>query len=684
MSTLRGLLGCVSDRSHEYKIKFGVPLSEALNNDNLPIPLVDLLIYIAQEGVTTTDLFRRPGNTNDAKMIMKSLAEGKRINLTNYNFYTLATVVKKFLLKIPGGVFGEAVEVKLLQVLNLQQRLDQYEEFFEIITTLPPATQQLLALLFGTWFRIVNHAEFNNMSSEAVAKSVAGSVFHTCADDPRKVEEAVQVLQILIDDFGVANLFGRKNLQYFADMTHMGVRVREKFKFEYQYPKQGSATYEESVQYFALVLQQEAQKCGFDPVKDAISEDEFYGGNHGVANSPPSPQSLLQAPGNSSDNPHKKLANVTSISAPEVNKGYSPTNEHLTPNRMTYQSSSLSRFDNVRRRQLMRMKKRSNWFLSGSPGNANQSGMQEPLHVSNTMSDSVVSDTGILETPTPLSDRLSDGGGSLMESFLSSCNSDKRLSHSLGPFPYRHQPDLLNGNHTLASTSSSQGPSPRHSTPSPSPPVTNRDVRYFMVDNCYEAKRPPSTTASTDQSWDQPASEAALQLMNIISLLLLVFSSKPTVIPSLTGPGICPPTIALWKLCSPLHPKFCSMFVGFLISNDFHPRGQTSRFPSLQTKSLTAGDQQCLSDRPAGAARGGWLDDGVCWTTLQVLELQEETQSFQTVLHATCYRTIMYMSILQLGELLKDSGHVPSVFSLASYITATFSHLDSSFYSPYH
>ena len=31
------------------------------------------------------------------------------------------------------------------------------------------------------------------MSSEAVAKSVAGSLFHTCADDPQKVERAVQV-----------------------------------------------------------------------------------------------------------------------------------------------------------------------------------------------------------------------------------------------------------------------------------------------------------------------------------------------------------------------------------------------------------------------------------------------------------------------------------------------------------
>ena len=61
-----------------------------------------------------------------------------------------------------------------------------------IIMSLAPATQQLLVLLFGTWFRIVNHAEFNTMSSEAVAKSVAGSLFHTCADDPQKIEKAVQ------------------------------------------------------------------------------------------------------------------------------------------------------------------------------------------------------------------------------------------------------------------------------------------------------------------------------------------------------------------------------------------------------------------------------------------------------------------------------------------------------------
>ena len=118
--------------------------------------------------------------------------------------------------------------------------LQKFSCRFRIIVSLPPATQQLMALLFGTWFRIVNHSEFNTMSSEAVAKSVAGSLFHTCSDDPKKVQKAVEVLQILIDDFGVSNMFGRRNIQYFAEMTRTGIRVNERYRFEYKYPTEGS------------------------------------------------------------------------------------------------------------------------------------------------------------------------------------------------------------------------------------------------------------------------------------------------------------------------------------------------------------------------------------------------------------------------------------------------------------
>lgn len=46
------------------------------------------------------DLFRRPGSQADLKVIMKKLSEGQEIALNDYNFYTLASVIK-----VPQNVF---------------------------------------------------------------------------------------------------------------------------------------------------------------------------------------------------------------------------------------------------------------------------------------------------------------------------------------------------------------------------------------------------------------------------------------------------------------------------------------------------------------------------------------------------------------------------------------------------
>ena len=96
----------------------------------------------------------------------------------------------------------------------------------------------MLALLFGTWFRIVCHSDRNFMTAEALSRSVAGSMFHTCAEDPAMVEKASRIMQLLIDNFGVASMFGRENIEYFAQTTCTGIRVKEKFRFEYQYPSE--------------------------------------------------------------------------------------------------------------------------------------------------------------------------------------------------------------------------------------------------------------------------------------------------------------------------------------------------------------------------------------------------------------------------------------------------------------
>lgn len=49
---------------------------------------------MSEEGVTVPDIFRRPGNTSEQKKLIKKLAEGRSVNFSDYNFYTLASVIK--------------------------------------------------------------------------------------------------------------------------------------------------------------------------------------------------------------------------------------------------------------------------------------------------------------------------------------------------------------------------------------------------------------------------------------------------------------------------------------------------------------------------------------------------------------------------------------------------------------
>ena len=53
--------------------------------------------YIAQRGVATPEVFRKPGNKNEIKRIEKLLNEGKAICIEDYNFFTLASFIKVLL-----------------------------------------------------------------------------------------------------------------------------------------------------------------------------------------------------------------------------------------------------------------------------------------------------------------------------------------------------------------------------------------------------------------------------------------------------------------------------------------------------------------------------------------------------------------------------------------------------------
>ncbi|KAH9280798.1 Rho GTPase-activating protein 20 [Echinococcus granulosus] len=285
MPILQNIKSCVR-RKHGVtrrptKVHFNVKIVDAFKSANVASQLRDLLVYIAREGVAVTDLFRRPGNIQSIKKIVSDLESGRPINWTDYNFYTLANIAKRFLLHIEGGILGEEAEEALIEALDIPDIDARNAQMKSIITSQPKMVQQLLTLLFGTWFRMIYHTDVNAMSVEAVAKSVAGSIFPSCTYSPEKVEKASKVMEVLIVGFASTELFGRELIEYFTRETNTSISRVEKFKYEFRFPK--NIPKPRSTQMFRQVLIEESKKHGFDILKDEVTKEEFECANQPMA-----------------------------------------------------------------------------------------------------------------------------------------------------------------------------------------------------------------------------------------------------------------------------------------------------------------------------------------------------------------------------------------------------------------
>lgn len=62
------------------------------------------------------------------KKLIHILQTGRLVNINNFSIYTIASVIKKFLCKIPGGIFGKEYEEQLFNIIqleNIEQQRDQ-------------------------------------------------------------------------------------------------------------------------------------------------------------------------------------------------------------------------------------------------------------------------------------------------------------------------------------------------------------------------------------------------------------------------------------------------------------------------------------------------------------------------------------------------------------------------------
>lgn len=239
------------DHYHIERVKFGVPLDQvcAVNRD-IPGPLLVLILKLNKEAPLKKDVFRAPGHQANMKKLVHFLQSGRLVNIDKFSVYTIASVLKKFLRKIPGGIFGHEMEQRLFEVINFDNIDDKRDEMHRLITSLPVVNQQLLVLLFGTFRAIASAAELagTGMTSEALGVSVAPSFFQSVSDGYKiaKMEDvqrfkthitvATTIIKFLIDNFGICNLFGRENYEYYARISGRVLKVEDNYIFAFKYP----------------------------------------------------------------------------------------------------------------------------------------------------------------------------------------------------------------------------------------------------------------------------------------------------------------------------------------------------------------------------------------------------------------------------------------------------------------
>lgn len=107
-------------------------------------------------------------------------------------------MLKKFLGKLPGGIFGTEIESRLFEVSHWEDVESKRDEINRLLTSLPLVNQHLLVLLFGTFQTIaaVADRERTGMSSEALGISVAPSFFHSCISDKAAKMEDLHRLKV--------------------------------------------------------------------------------------------------------------------------------------------------------------------------------------------------------------------------------------------------------------------------------------------------------------------------------------------------------------------------------------------------------------------------------------------------------------------------------------------------------
>ncbi|XP_062866577.1 rho GTPase-activating protein 20 [Trichomycterus rosablanca] len=179
---------------------FGLPLSLVCMENSLPKPIMDMLVFLFQEGPFTRGIFRRSAGAKACRELRDKLDSGIQVvPITRQSIFVIAAVFKDFLRSIPGGLLSSDLYEKWMAVMDLSNEADEEEWSSKanddqlkaiqgLLASLPPENLLLLKHVLAVLYNIQLRAQDNQMNAFNLAVCIAPSMLSPPSSSSPEIE----------------------------------------------------------------------------------------------------------------------------------------------------------------------------------------------------------------------------------------------------------------------------------------------------------------------------------------------------------------------------------------------------------------------------------------------------------------------------------------------------------------
>jgi len=155
---------------------FAQQLTKICSGDQLPQPIIDMLVELRNKGSQTVGIFRKSANARQVREMRERIDSGEEMDWSNVSAVVTAVVFKDFLRSLPDSLLGSAMYDQWLQVATMDSIEAALDKIKALCERLPSANISLLRHFLCVLLHISNSSSVNMMSASNLAVCVGPSL----------------------------------------------------------------------------------------------------------------------------------------------------------------------------------------------------------------------------------------------------------------------------------------------------------------------------------------------------------------------------------------------------------------------------------------------------------------------------------------------------------------------------